>query len=267
MKNEKLKIVSASRRVDMVSCYPELLYETLRKKTPPERVHTLVLWTKNPENIFGKEYLKNYLKQYSQLFILLSITGMGQTILEPGIPEENVVLSMIPELIKLTKSNDRISVRFDPIVHLKIDDTDFCNLDKSENIIKTSTGFGIRRFITSWMSEYKKVKKNLSKFKINIIDVSDEQKIKEFRYLENLVNMCKAELQVCSSKPFQVGKCIDGFLYNSIHPQGKICSINKAKGQRDQCGCTESWDIGWYYPCLNGCLYCYANPKINIKHG
>lgn len=265
MKNEKLKVVSASRRVDMISCYPDLLYETLRKKTPPEKVHTLVIWTKNPENILTKKYLKNYLKQYSQLFILVSITGMGNTVLEPNIPGENAVIQMIPDLIKLTESPARISVRFDPIVHLRIKDAEYCNLDKAEHIIKTSANFGIKRFITSWMSEYKKVRNNLAKLDIDILEVSDEKKIEGYRYLDNIVKLNNAELNVCSSQPFKISRCIDGFLYNSLHPEGLVCSTNKAKGQREHCGCTESWDIGWYYPCFNGCIYCYANPKINAK--
>ena len=57
------------------------------------------------------------------------------------------------------------------------------------------------------------------------------------------------------------GKCIDDdFIRRNL---GIEVIKTKDKGQRKECGCVKSIDIGLYDTCIHGCEYCYATQSQN----
>lgn len=253
-------VISASRRTDLVSCYPDYLIEKL-KEYPPEKVHTIVIWTKNPANMIAPGLLNKCLAAYRQLYVHLTITGLGGSILEPHIPEWQSVAGMIPEILALVECPERISWRFDPIVSAEACGTTISNFDLFPLLAARIQHYKITSCRTSWVEPYKKVLRRLEKKGLRINISSPEERAAQAGKLKEIAAAHGMNIHFCSIDGLPSSQCIDGSLLGKHHPDKAECSVKKARGQRKLCGCTESRDIGWYsLKCRNGCLYCYAEP-------
>ena len=258
---EYKKVISASRRIDMVGNAPDQFVETLNQKCSPEKVHTLVIWTKNVENLFTFKPLLEKVKQYDQLFFHYTLTGMGGTLLEPGVCSPEKGMSWLGKIVDLAKDTRRIRFRFDPIVHLRLPGgTNYNNLSWFEKLALEIKQAGIKDISISWMSVYRKVTARLNRAGIQIIEVTPALWKQEYETIMDIADRFNFTIHGCCVPGMPRSRCIDGELLSELHPFGEKCSTRKAKGQRSQCGCTESWDIGWYFKCKHGCRYCYANP-------
>jgi len=255
------KVISASRRIDMVAFQPDQFVTVLNEKCPPDTVHTLVIWTKNPENLFHYKPLAEKIKLYDQLFFHFTVTGMGGTVLEPRVPAPDRMMPYLEKLVQLAGNPRRIRFRFDPIVHLKMSNGEnYSNLDWFARLAPAVHGTGVRDISVSWMSVYKKVASRLQRAGIAPEAVTSSMWQCDFDTVMTVSEKYGFTIHGCSVPNMPRSRCIDGFLLSELHPNREPCSTRKARGQRTDCGCTESWDIGWYYPCWHGCLYCYANP-------
>ncbi|MBP1718321.1 MAG: hypothetical protein H6Q43_1759 [Deltaproteobacteria bacterium] len=257
---KELLVLSASRRTDLVGCYPEALIERL-KEYPPDRVHTVVLWTKSPKNMLLRGGLREALSCYRHIYVHLTITGMGGSAFEPRIPAWEETTDLLGEVVKVTKSPERICWRFDPILEAKKDGDEFSNLSLFSRLAETIAPSGIKQVMVSWVFPYKKVIARMAKGGWRLCQKSPEEKRRQAGFLKEVCERFGFSLGFCSMEGFPVSRCIDGGRLSRLHPDGLSCSNEKARGQRELCGCTKSLDIGWYTDrCKHGCMYCYALP-------
>lgn len=279
------RIISASRRTDLVAFFPEWLSSVLEDEKAriygpsghtylvdlgPKNVHTIVLWSKNFTNLLqNQSRLQQSMKKYDQVYFHFTITGLGGTFIEQGVPPPSVVLSQLEPLIKTAGKPERISVRFDPIVFWKENGKLGTNLSFFEILAPRLSELGIKDVRISFAQWYNKAKRRAAKHGLDYVDPPLEEKKKKAGVLSQMAKEWNLRLYSCSQDflaevpAISPSSCIDGRLLQNLHPSNEPTSVRKDKSQRTQCRCTESVDIGSYTQfCPHSCLYCYANPKI-----
>jgi len=279
------KVISASRRTDLVAFFPEWLSSVFKEERArvygpsgftynvdlsPEGVHTIVLWSKNFSNLLeNQNHLSSALKKYSQLYIHFTITGLGGTFIERGVPAPSETISQLDPLIKIAGMPERISVRFDPVVYWKEDGEVKTNLHYFEKLAPELSSRGIKDVRLSFSQWYGKAVRRAEKHGFLYIDPSQEEKEDAAHTLARIAKQQGLRLLSCSQDfltrvpGITPSSCINGSLLQELHPQREPVSTKKDRTQRKECRCTESIDIGSYTQfCPHSCVYCYANPKI-----
>jgi len=279
-----LDIISASRRTDLPRCFPEVLADWLKKgrvivrnpfnaKTKeviitPEVVHTLVLWSKDYslllKNVAG---LKDLIKSYDQVFFHFTVTGLGNTIWEPGVADYRKVVWQFEKLVKLAGDPERVNWRFDPIILWLENKRVASNLSEFKFIAKAAQQAGVPKVTVSLCQWYPKVKQRISKLGLKPWELKTGQIKRLSTWLKYQAKKHNLSLLACATPELVAtgilpASCIDAKLLLKLHPAKSSLSLSKAAGQRQACACNTSIDIGDYkLACSQGCQYCYANPK------
>lgn len=279
------RIVSASRRTDLVAFFPEWLATALKREKAevlgpsgraysadlrPEAVHTIVLWSKDFSNLTkNKSGLADRLQKYDQVYFFFTITGLGGTPIERGVPDPGLALGQLPALIRSAGLPMRVSVRFDPVVYWRERGRVRTNLDFFGTVAENASRLGIRDIRMSFSQWYGKSLRRARKNNFDYLDPSEDEKLEAAGELAAIAQKRGLRLLACSQNfltrvpGIQASSCIDGRLLQELHPRKDPVSWAKDKSQRPECGCTESIDIGSYtQSCPHGCVYCYANPRI-----
>jgi len=278
-------VISASRRTDLISFFPDWLSEVVQNESAqvlgpsghsytvdltPEKVHTVVLWSKDFSNFIADAHgVRAALSRYEQLYLLFTITGLGGTVIEQGVPFPAPSVDQLDTLIDIVGSSERISVRFDPVIFWFDDQGLNTNLHFFEALAPELSMRGIKAVRFSFAQWYKKALKRTEKYNFNYYDPSEEEKLDYTRQLADIASDAGINLYACGQKflaqveGVERSSCIDGNLLERLHPSALPISKNKDKSQRRECRCTVSVDIGSYTQhCPHSCIYCYANPKM-----
>lgn len=257
--------------------YPnELIEEVEKRRDKGLLIHTLVLWTKHPKSLLA-EPLNSYLKELRndgiQLYLQLTITGMGQLpigvdlngypiVMEPRVPKWEDSVNDLPEIIDLLGNPLRIRLRIDPILRFKdATGTVYSNLEYMPKIIASTAPMGIKTYNFSFVEDgmHDKVNRRFAKLGAAICPPNDEERERMKDWLGKLCNQYGICIYSCSVPGFPRSSCIDGVLLEQLH-DSHMPTSHKPQLHRPLCGCTDSIDIGGWPPkkCFTGCQYCYA---------
>ena len=273
-------IISASRRTDIPAFYADWFYNRLGKgyctvfnpfnrnqvkyvSLKPKDVDIIIFWTKHSKAFRSRLHQLDDLK--IPYYFQYTLVHYSQEI-ETKVPKYE---KLQDEFLRLADQvgPDRIIWRYDPIIISK-DYTPERHIEYFQEIAQKLKG-STRRVIISIVDYYQKTLRNMKGYnRQGELDENPEDKIEFGTFIQDLANISKSngfEIQSCA-EPIEMdqygvshGKCIDD---NYI---AKVFHLDvwhkKDTGQRKECGCVKSVDIGVYDTCLHGCQYCYATKQ------
>lgn len=229
-----------------------------------------MLWSKDFRNLLENAHgLRDLLAAYGQIYLHFTITGLGGTDAEPGVLPWREALGQLSGLAALAGDPRRISVRFDPILFWREGGRIKTNLTRFPELAESIAARGMKDIRISFAQWYGKARRRAAARKFPYIDPPDEEKRARAAELAATAGAHGLALRACC-QPLLAGipgigpsACIDGGLLEGLHPRREPASRRKDRGQRGDCLCAESKDIGSYaQACPHGCVYCYANPLI-----
>ncbi len=249
-----------------------------------EKVKAIVFWSKNPESLM--ENLSYFDTRKIKYYFQFTLNDYDKEILEPGLPKLNGRIETFQRLSEKI-GKEKVIWRFDPPI--KTDITSFDDLIerimKIADKIVTFTDKLVFSFVE--IELYRKVKRAFSSRK-DIFSLTPEkyqatleEKIDVAKKLSSIIPELKKlnpDFQIAScadSIDYSIygimpNRCIDDELLLKISDDAELHQFLrpslfrdeyylKDRGQRKNCGCILSCDIGAYDSCPHFCLYCYAN--------
>jgi len=269
------RIISASRRSDIPAFYSRWLLRRLEEgycewvhpfTSRLERVSlraedclAIVFWTRNPAPLLPA--LGDLVSSGHLPIFHFTLTGYPK-LLESHGPE------LGPSLRRLRGLAERLGPesviwRYDPILVSSATPVAF-HLEQFASIAGDLEG-AIRRVYFSFVDRYGKTRRSFERLSREQGVGFPEPEARERRQLVLRLRDVAARhgmtLHACCEDALvgegvEKGHCIDLAAIRRLRPE--IRERLARRPTREQCGCTESVDIGAYDTCAFGCCYCYA---------
>ncbi|MHA2122899.1 MAG: DUF1848 family protein [Promethearchaeota archaeon] len=286
MKNlVKYPIISCSRRTDIPAFLMDWVVERIKEgyidvvnpfnrkqvsriSLSPNDVRCFIWWSKNFYqwiNIYNKN--KAIFKSYKGHTFQFTINS-------PSELEKNINTSLEDRFKQLEWLIQEFSLlainfRYDPIVFYKDRDSNkiLHNLGKFKYIVEKVANLGIEEVIFSFATLYPKVVKRMYSRGYITLELSREEKEKVVRKLLRACDENNIQMKACCQPDLlriegvEQAHCINTTKISQLI--GENIPEIKDKGQRKDCGCNKSKDIGGYsgiFRCKHNCDYCYASP-------
>ncbi len=266
-------IISASRRTDVPAFYSEWLFKRFREgytlvRNPynnqvskidlsPDVVDAIVFWTKNPVNMISRIHELAHYAYYFQY----TLNAYGQDI-EKHVPSKNDVI--IPAFQQLSDKigKEKVVWRYDPVFFNEKYTLDYHV--KYFNLLANKLADYTEKCTISFIDMYKHIEERVNPLKIG--PGSKQQQIDLIGKFSEIAIDHGIYIDLCAEnvdfgQTVRHAKCIDQQRLERIGDY-KL-DVGKDSGQRKNCGCVASIDIGAYNTCLNQCVYCYASNQDN----
>jgi hypothetical protein len=224
----------------------------------PADVDGFIFWTKNAGPLLPS------LSEITQLgfpfYFQYTINGYPRE-LESSVTDKHRSIEHARQ-IRAAYGRDALVWRYDTVLFSSLTPAEF-HLANFKEIASAMEGV-TNEVVISFAQIYAKTKRNLDAASAHHgfrwFDPPGPEKFALCVELTQIAHRFGMQLSVCSQRDFLVpgataARCVDAERRSRIAGQPVRAVL---KGNRPQCECYESRDIGEYDTCPHGCVYCYA---------
>jgi hypothetical protein len=295
-------IISASRSTDIPAFYSDWFANRLKagyckwinpfNRKPQyvslEKARFIVFWSKNPAPMIP--YLDMLDARDIGWYFQFTVNDYEAEGFEPNVPKLDERIETF-QMLSERAGKERLIWRFDPLI--LADRLQPADLLKKVEDIGNQIHSHTEKLVISFadISNYAKVKRNLGAGGVNWQEFSPEAIEEIAAGVSSLAEGWGLEVATCGERVdlekygIAHNRCIDDELMMRISGSDRNLATFlgygnnltlfggskatgqhplKDKGQRKECGCIVSKDIGQYNTCEHLCIYCYANTSAQI---